>query len=117
MGHSFCMKNNQLTSAISRRRFLAAAGLAAIAPTIIPASALGADGKTAPSNRITMGVVGWGMQGPQNTGNFMKEANCQVMASCNIDKNHLEASVGKINEYYKAAVCKKYHDYREMMAN
>jgi len=101
---------------ISRRRFIATAAAAVAAPTIIPASALGADGRPAPSERITMGVVGWGMQGPSNTGNFMREPDCQVVATCNIDKNHLAASVKAINGHYKNQDCKTYHDYREMMA-
>src|SRR5438128_899702 len=101
---------------ISRRRFIATTAAAMAAPTIIPASALGAEGRPAPSERITMGVVGWGMQGPGNTGNFMREPDCQVVATCNIDKNHLQASVNAINGHYKNQDCKTYHDYREMMA-
>src|SRR5712672_2324482 len=101
---------------ISRRRFIATTAAALAAPTIIPASALGADGRPAPSERITMGVVGWGMQGPSNTGQFLREADCQVVASANIDKNHLERSLKTINGHYKNEDCKAYHDYREMMA-
>lgn len=102
---------------MTRRHFLAATGTAAVAfPTIIPASALGAEGRPAPSNRITLGVVGWGMQGPGNTANFMREADCQVVASANVDKRHLEASLKAINGRYKNEDCKGYDDYREMMA-
>jgi len=110
------MKPSSRGSKITRRHFLAATGAAIAAPTFIPASALGADGRPAPSNRITMGVVGWGMQGPGNTGNFMNQADCQIVATCNVDKNHLEASVKAINGHYKNQDCKTYHDYREMMA-
>src|SRR5437016_3065246 len=110
------MKNTTLNSGISRRRFLAATGVALAAPTIIPASALGRGGAKAPSERVTMGVVGWGMQGPGNTDQFMKLKDCQVVASCNIDKNHLEASLNTINKHYQNKDCKAYHDYREMMA-
>lgn len=63
-----------------------------------------------------MGVVGWGMQGPSNTGNFMRQADCQVVASANIDKGHLEASLRAINGHYKNQDAKGYADYREMMA-
>ncbi len=63
-----------------------------------------------------MGVVGWGMQGPGNTSNFMGQSDCQVVASANIDKNHLAASLRAINGKYKNQDCKAYHDYREMMA-
>src|SRR5689334_15919926 len=110
------MKSSSADSRITRRHFLAVTGAAIAAPTIIPASALGADGTPAPSERITMGVVGWGMQGPSNTGNFMRQSDCQVVASANIDKNHLEKSLNAINGHYKNKDCKGYHDYREMMA-
>src|SRR5271156_6705955 len=104
---------------LSRRSFLkltGAAGAAITFPTFIPASALGRDGRPAPSERITMGVVGWGMQGPGNTQEFMKLGDVQVVASCNIDKGHLKESVEVINKPYGKKVVKTYHDYRKMMA-
>lgn len=107
-------------ASLSRRRFLkvtAAAGAALAFPTIIPASALGRDGSTAPSNRITLGVLGWNFQGPANTKEFMKLDDVQVVASCDLDKDHLKKSVKVINDHYKKKVVKTYHDYREMMAN
>src|ERR1700689_3934365 len=105
-------------SRLSRRSFLkvtGAAGAAIAFPTFVPASALGRDGRPAPSERITLGVVGWGMQGPNNTDEFMKLPDVQVVASCNIDKGHLKESVHKINGFYKKRVLKTYHDYRKMM--
>jgi predicted dehydrogenase len=101
---------------MNRRRFLAATGLALAAPTIIPASALGGEGKAAPSERVTMGVVGWGMQGPGNTGVFLRLNDCQVVAACDLDKNHLQTAVNTINKRYENQDCKAYHDFREMMA-
>jgi predicted dehydrogenase len=101
---------------MSRRRFIAAAATVIAAPTIIPASALGRDGNTAPSERITMGVVGWGMMGPGNTDAFLAQKDCQVIAACDLDKNHLQQALDKINGTYKNQDCKPYHDYREMMA-
>ncbi len=104
---------------LSRRSFLkitGAAGAAIAFPTFIPASALGRDGRPAPSERITMGVVGWGMMGPDNTKELMNLNDVQVVASCNIDKKHLKASVAAINGFYKKKVVKTYHDYRKMMA-
>jgi predicted dehydrogenase len=100
---------------MSRRRFIAAAATIIAAPTIIPASALGRDGHTAPSERITMGVVGWGMMGPGNTDAFLAQKDCQVIAACDLDKNHLQQALDKINGTYKNQDCKSYHDYREMM--
>ena len=51
---------------MSRRGFLgrgAAAGVLAGFPAIVPASALGRDGHTAPSERIVVVAVGVGEQG------------------------------------------------------
>src|SRR5262249_12475339 len=109
------MKTSAFSSGISRRRFLAATGVAVAAPTIIPASALGWQGNAAASERVTLGVVGWGMQGPGNTGEFLNLKDCQVVAACDLDKNHLQSAVDTINRHYKNSDCKTYHDYREMM--
>ena len=46
----------------------------------------------------------------------MKLNDCQVVASCNIDKHHLKRSMDAVNGHYKNKDCKPYHDYREMMA-
>jgi predicted dehydrogenase len=110
------MNNTSFSSGLSRRRFLAATGLALAAPTILSSTALGREGKTAPSERITMGVVGWGMMGPGNTDAFLHQADCQVVAACDLDTNALKGAVGTINGYYKNKDCRPYHDYREMMA-
>src|SRR5579883_988640 len=114
------MKKTSTDSKISRRHFLAATGAALAFPTFIPASALGRGGRPAPSERVTMGVLGWGMQGPGNTRQFLNIPECQVVAACDLDENHLRNNDGSalktINGHYKNQDCKAYHDYREMMA-
>src|SRR5512145_645560 len=110
------MKQNLVSRGITRRNFLAASTLAAIAPTIVPASVFGRQGQPAPSGRITMGVVGWGMMGPGNTEAFLGQPDCQVVAACDLDKEHLSQAVNAVNGHYKNQDCKPYHDYREMMA-
>src|SRR5512132_2478661 len=110
------MNKSETKSGINRRQFLAAAGLTLAAPALFPASALGADGNTSASERITVGVVGWGMQGPGNTGELLRLNDVQVVAACDLDKNHLKSAVDTINGHYKNSDCKEYHDYREMMS-
>ncbi len=113
------MKSTSANSPISRRRFISlsgAAGAAIALPTFIPSSALGLGGKTAPSERIVVGIFGWGMQAPGNTEGLMQLKDCQVVASCNIDKKHLQKSLDAINGFYKNKDCKSYHDYRDMLA-
>jgi predicted dehydrogenase len=107
------MKPSRVKAGISRRNFLATAGAAIAAPMIVPSSVFG---QNAPSNRIVMGIVGWGMMGPGNTSSFMKQLDCQVVAACDLDKRYLERAVGAINKHYGNSDCKAYHDYREMMA-
>ncbi len=101
---------------INRRRFLGLAGAAAAAPMVVPSHVLGLGNWPAPNSRISIGVVGWGMMGPGNTENFMKERDCRVVAACDLDKEALQKAVDKVNGHYKNKDCKSYHDYREMMA-
>src|ERR1019366_7029429 len=68
------------------------------------------------SNRITIGVIGWGMMGPANTKAFLEQADCQVVAACDIHKAHLQTAVDTVNKKYGNTDCKAYHDYHEMLA-
>src|SRR5262245_42071728 len=110
------MKPSHSNSRISRRHFLATTAAAITAPTFIPASALGRDQRVAPSERIVIGIVGWGMQGPHNTRMLMAEKDCQVVAACDLDKRPLQQAVDAVNKNYKNNDCKSYHDYRELFA-
>jgi predicted dehydrogenase len=110
------MKKSASKSGLNRRQFLAATGVVLAAPTLIPRSVLGAPGKATPSERVTLGAVGWGMQGPGNTDAFLRLPDCQVVAACDLDKNHLQEAVDTINRHYQNQDCKAYHDYRELMA-
>ena len=55
-------------------------------PSIIPASALGRAGRPAPSNRITMGVIGTGNQGFNDMLNFLDDERVQIVAVCDVNK-------------------------------
>jgi len=63
-----------------------------------------------------MGIVGWGMMGPGNTDAFLGFDDVQIVAACDLDRNHLQGALNKINGHYKNKDCTPYHDYREMMA-
>jgi predicted dehydrogenase len=96
----------------TRRNFLKAAGAAAVT-----SSTAWARGYRPPaSDRITVGIIGWGMMGPANTKAFLAQLDCQVVAACDIEKNHLKAAVDTINTHYGNKDCKAYHDYRELIA-
>jgi predicted dehydrogenase len=102
---------------LNRRNFLKAAGSAAILPSILPArAAQSSESKTPANNRINLGVIGMGWQGPGNTKAFLASDDCQVVAACDIDNDHLQAAVKMINDSYGTEDCKGYHDYRELLA-
>jgi predicted dehydrogenase len=99
------------SSSFTRRRFLKAAG-AAVA---VSRTGWARAARTPASNRITIGVIGWGMMGPANTQAFLGEDDCQVIAACDLDKRHLQAAVDTINKHYANTDCKAYRDYRELL--
>ena len=101
---------------MSRRKFITAAGAALVLPAFVPDYALGLDGKVAPSNKITLGIIGCGNMGTANTQAFLNESDCQVVAACDVDKDHLTSLVNIINENYGNHDCKAYHDFRELLA-
>ncbi len=110
------MKKNP-PAQISRRHFIGTTAAAITLPLILPGCATSAfTRRTTPSNRIHIGIVGWGMQGPNNTRSFMVQDDCQVVAACDLDTNHLKDAVDTINDHYQNKDCAAYHDYREMMA-
>jgi len=73
-------------------------------------------GRVPPSERITIGVIGWGMMGPANTKSFLEQSDCQVVAACDLDKKHLQAALDTINQKYANTDCKAYGDYHELLA-
>ena len=110
------MNETSSAAGISRRRFLAATGLALAAPPLFSSCATRMANRIPPSERITLGIVGWGMMGPANTDAFLKMADCQVVAACDLDQHHLQAALDKINGHYGNRDCTPCADYREMMA-
>jgi len=101
---------------ISRRRFLTNAATALAVPIFVPSSALGLGEKTAPSNRITLGIIGCGNMGTQNANSFLNEPGCQVVAACDVDSSRLAKLAGTINEHNGDHACATYQDFRELLA-
>jgi predicted dehydrogenase len=103
---------------VSRRDFLRNAsrvGAALALPTIIPSSALGADGHVAPSNRIVMGAIGVGAKGTANLKSFLKRKDVQVVAVCDVDRERREKTKRTIDDEYGNKDCETYLDFRELI--
>ena len=76
------MKQVDSGTGVSRRAFLAAgAGFSLF--NIVPASVLGAD---APSNQVTMALVGAGNMGMGNMRAFLAMPDVRVLAVCDVNR-------------------------------
>jgi predicted dehydrogenase len=103
---------------VSRRSFIKkATGLvlgAAGFPHIVPASAMGRGGN-APSNRITLGCIGLGMQGIPNMRSFLEIPNVQVVALCDLDSTHLTEGKAIVDEKYQRQDCATYKNFEDLL--
>ena len=92
--------HDQIPHNSSRRAFLgqtAAASAAGLAfPTIIPGSALGLAGRPAPSNRITVAVIGTGNQGFNDIKSFLRDDRVQFVAVCDVNRESAGYWDGKV---------------------
>lgn len=96
---------------VSRRDWLRRTA-AILAPTIIPASALGRDERPAPSERITLGVVGCGGKGLDHIKQFLSHADVQLVAVCDVDERHArDRTDGKQVIYGRAPACQLVRDH------
>jgi hypothetical protein len=106
-------------SKYTRRRFMkqATTSLGVIgAPYFIPAAALGRGSQAAPSDRITIGVIGTGGRGQDLIKMFFKQPDAQIVALCDLDRQHLEKAQGMVNEQYANKDCAAIHDFRQLVA-
>jgi len=105
---------------MDRRQFLsratAAAPGAVAFPYIVPSSALGRDGNVAASNRIVHGCIGVGSRGSGVMRGFLGRDEVQIVAVCDIDKDHRDRAKKSIDEKYGNTDCATYHDFRELIA-
>jgi predicted dehydrogenase len=107
---------------MNRREFLKSSAVAASSSmmfSIVPSTVLGAE---APSNRITVGMIGTGRQAISanlNSG-FLKLNNCQVVAVNDVDswrmqqaKDAINSAYSKNGKSYDGVKC--YDDYRDLV--
>ena len=104
-------------SRLSRRSFLTRAGGAVALPWLVPASALGLDGKVAPSNRIVMGAIGLGGRGTGDLRNWvLPEKDVQFVAICDVRRERRDAIKDIVDKHYGTKDCAQYIDMKELLA-
>jgi len=115
------MKKNHF---LSRRDFLlrgaAAVGAVAAYPSVVPSTVFGA---TAPSNRITLGMIGMGLMMGGHFRGMLNRRDVQVLAVCDVDQNKRENAKRTAEKTYadKAAGgayrgCEAYLEYEQLCA-
>lgn len=111
---------------LSRRNFLSTAAAGSAAFTILPGHLRGQEGKTAPSNKVNVAIIGTGGQGIVNMRSLFNEPDAQVVALCDINpesdysmfyyggKAGLNPAADLLKEAYGQA-CPTYTNYHEML--
>ena len=104
------MKRGDLGVGVSRRGFLAAgAGFGLF--NVVPASVLGAD---APSNQVTMALIGAGNMGMGNMRAFLAMPDVRVLAVCDVNRAKRENGKAEVDKRYGDRACATYRDFRDV---
>lgn len=101
----------------NRRAFMGAMLAAGAAPWMVPARALGAEGRAAPSNKLTVGVIGVGAQGRGDLVNFLAQDDVRVTAICDVNRRNIALARDLIAKSYGAPDVKVHADFRELNAD
>jgi predicted dehydrogenase len=129
------VNSTRMTSTVTRRDFLrssaAFTGAALVCPSIVPSSVFG---QNAPSNRITLGIIGCGNQSTVDIPEWLKNDDCQIVAVCDVNKASYGYKTEKqflgrepqrdfVNQSYAKKTasglfkgCDAYADFRDVLA-
>lgn len=119
----------------NRRNFIKLTGMATVSaiavPTIISSCARSKKGRTAPSDRINIGVIGSGNQAMNDINDFLQDDRVQITAVCDVNKYSKGYWEGKpggrdvgmkfVDGYYSKREgrnyqsCRGYEDFREVI--
>lgn len=105
-----------MTTKQTRRRFLGVSLAAAAAPYVISSTALGQSGATAPSEKITLGVVGIGPRCTYDLQAMLTLPDVQCVAIADVQASRRDAGKALVDKHYGNTDCKLYRDFRELLA-
>ncbi len=106
---------NVKTTHLTRRRFLKTAGATAMAPLVIPGSALGRDGVVAPSERVILGGIGIRHRGGYVLSTMLPLPDVRFVAIADVradQRKNVKAMADNRNGDDK---CDTYRDFRELL--
>ncbi|QEG43176.1 Gfo/Idh/MocA family protein [Roseimaritima ulvae] len=97
---------------LTRRQLLKSGFAAAVAPTIIPATSMG-QGRTAPSDRLSIGVIGLGSRGFNLIDNLLQQSDAQITMLCDVDTLHYRDQPWGKGKTYGLEAAKQYVQKRD----
>jgi len=109
------MKRVIREGSLGRREFLTRSAAMLGGISIIPATALGAEGRTAANSRIVMGAIGMGGRGVDVMKCFMNQPDVQFVAVCDAIAERRKVGCEAVNQQYGTSDCAVYTDFRELL--
>lgn len=103
------------TAKSNRRNFIKRTTLVAGAPMVVPAAALGLDGKIAPSNRVVVGGIGLGGRGRRVLTAFLRQPEVQFIATADPQKERREI-IKRLSRHYDNMECEPYDNMGDLLA-
>jgi predicted dehydrogenase len=104
------------SNSLTRRDLLrCSAGAVLAAPWFVPAAALGRDGKTAASERITLGVIGIGPRCTYDLKAMLPFQDVRCLAIADVQARRREAGKALVDQHYGNKDCVLYRDFRELL--
>jgi predicted dehydrogenase len=104
------------SSGLTRRDLLMrSAGAVLAAPWLAPAAALGRDEKTAPSERISLGVIGIGPRCTYDLKAMLPFPDVRCAAIADVQAKRRDAGKALVDEHYGNKDCVLYRDFRELL--
>lgn len=111
------MAGRQTNQGKTRRQFLQQSAVASVAvPWFVSASAVGASGQVAPSERIGLGVIGIGPRATYDLNAMLKLPDVRCLAIADVQAERRNAGKRLVDEYYGNQDCAVYRDMRELLA-
>src|SRR5262245_1771869 len=98
----------------TRRGFLLRSVTASVA-TLVPAHVLGREGKVAPGEKITLGVIGIGPRCTYDLKAILPFPDVRCVAIADVQAKRREAGKALVDKHYGTADCRLYRDFRELL--
>lgn len=100
----------------SRRRFLATSAVLSAVPWIVSSKAFAAGDAVAPSDKITLGVIGIGPRCTYDMKSILTLPDVQCVAIADVQQSRRDAGKKLVDTHYGNADCRLYRDFRELLA-